>query len=49
MYYLFLRFFADGDENEKDIRGWALSPHNAGGRQELFRTIWTGKHMIIKT
>lgn len=41
------RFFsfisADGDENEKNICRRAFGAHNAGGRQELLRTIWTGK------
>lgn len=39
---IFFRF-ADGDENEENIRGWPICSHNAGGCQELLRTIRTGK------
>lgn len=40
--FLYL-FVSDGDENKKNIRRWSVRPHNTGGREELLRTIWTGK------
>lgn len=36
-------FITDGDENEKNIRGWLVRSHNFRGRQELLRAIRTGK------
>lgn len=35
--------FTDGDENEENIRGRLVRSNNAGGCQELLRTVRTGK------
>lgn len=39
-------FFADGDKDEKNLRGRTVGTHNAGGCEELFRAIRTGKFSV---
>lgn len=39
----FLLLFADGDENQENLRGRPFRTNYTGGREELLRTIRTGK------
>lgn len=38
---------SDGNQDEKDIRGWAVSSYNHRGRQELLRAVRPGKFQLL--
>lgn len=43
---MFLFFFIDGDKDKEDIRRGIIGTNDAGGRQKLLRTIWSGEYCI---